>query len=203
MRVYEDIGNKVGKHNLKNEWWSNNGYEVVRVPLPVGDYVLENERIADVIIRKAQRGIELKKMDFLGAYNIAVDSKAGIGEIESNLMNTQNHARVRDDMILAQNNNIKLYFVVENKGGYLNSKRTIWNDDVRSIDDLFKWKNPRAFIFRHGQPLYPNCVKGAQLAKTCITMEKKYGCKFVFCTPEESAEIITRILEGRYENGNL
>ena len=200
-RLFEDMGNKVGKHNLKNAWWLSMGYEVARVPLPVGDYIMENEKVADVVARKTKRGLELKKMDFLGTYDIAVDSKAGIGEIESNLMNTKNHERVRDEMILAQNNNIKLYFVVENRGGYLNSKKTIWNKDILSIKDLFTWKNPRAFIFRHGKQLYPNCATGSQLAKTCMTMEYKYGCKFVFCLPEDSARIITEILEGRYEQG--
>lgn len=199
MRIYEDKGNKVGKHNIKNEWWTSNGVDVVRVPLPVGDYVLENEKIADVITRKAKRGMELKKMDFLGTYNIAVDTKCSIQELIQDIQSE--HDRFRDELILAQNNGIALYIVVENKGCYLNSKKTIWNDDIHDIRGLFSWKNPRAFIFRSGKQLYPNCAKGEWVAKCCMTMEKKYGCKFVFCTPEESAGIITRILRGEYEQG--
>jgi hypothetical protein len=34
------------------------------------------------------------------------------------------------------------------------------------------------------------------LAKCCTTCEEKYGCKFVFCKPEESAEMIIKILQG-------
>lgn len=194
MRIYEDKANKVGKHNLKNEWWASKGIEVVRVPLPVGDYVLENEKIADLITRKAKRGIEIKKMDFLGTYNLSVDSKYAIQELIQDIQSE--HGRFRDELILAQNNNIELYIVVENKGGYLNSKKTIWNDDVHSIDDLYNWKNPRAFYYKGGKRLYPNCNGGEWLAKCCITMQNKYGCKFVFCTPEESAEVITKILQG-------
>ena len=196
MKIYEDKGNKVGKHNIKNEWWTKNGIEVVRVPLPVGDYVLENEKIADVIVRKTKRGMELKKMDFLGTYSIAVDTKCAIQELVQDIQSE--HERFRDELILAQNNGIKLYIVVENKGSYLNSKKTIWNSDIHDIQGLFSWKNPRAFIFRGGKQLYPNCAKGEWVGKCCITMEKKYGCKFVFCTPEESAKIITKILEGTY-----
>lgn len=195
-RIYEDKANKVGKHNQKNEWWAENGYEVVRVPLPIADYILENEKVADVIVRKAKRGVELKKMDFLGTYTVAVDTKCAIQELVQDIQN--DHGRFRDELILAQNNGIRLYIVVENKGGYLNSKKTIWNEDIHDIQGLFRWKNPRAFIFRGGKQLYPNCAKGEWIAKCCITMEKKYGCKFVFCTPEESAKIITEILEGRY-----
>ena len=199
MRIYEDKGNKEGKHKLKNEWWQRNGIDVVRVPLPVGDYVLENEKIADVITRKAKRGIELKKMDFLGCYDVAIDTKNAILELAQDIQ--ADHERFRDELILAQNNGIKLYIVVENKGGYLDNKKTIWNQDIHDIRGLFSWKNPRAFIFRGGKQLYPNCAKGEWIAKCCLTMEKNYGCKFVFCTPEESARVILDILEGKYEQG--
>ena len=197
MRIIEDKGNKVGKHNIKNLWWSNNKVEVLRAPLPVGDYVLINEKIQDVIDRKTKRNIELKKMDFLGTYSIAVDTKCSIQELVQDIQSE--HDRFRDELILAQNNSISLYIVVENKGTYLNSKRTIWNEDIHDLKGLYSWKNPRAFIFRAGKQLYPNCAKGEWIAKCCITMEKKYGCKFVFCTPEESAKIITDILQGEYK----
>lgn len=199
MIIIEDSNNKVGRHNLKNAWWLSNGYEVVRYRLPVADYVILNDKIQDVLDRKAKRGIPVKMMDFMGCYDVACDSKNSILELCTDLQTE--HQRFKDSLILAQNNGIKLYIVVENKGTYLDSRKTIWNEDVHSIKDLFKWKNPRAFIFRRGKQLYPNCAKGAWLAKCCMTMEAKYGCKFVFCLPEDSARIITEILEGRYEQG--
>ena len=195
--ILEDLNNKVGHHNLKNEWWQKNGYEVVRYRLPVADYILMNDKVQDVLDRKAKRGIQPKMLDFLGTYDVACDSKNSILELCQDLQ--ADHQRFKDSLVLAQNNNIKLYIVVENKGTYLNSKKTIWNDDIHDIRGLFSWKNPRAFIFRGGKQLYPNCAKGEWVAKCCITMEKKYGCKFVFCTPEESAQIITKILRGEYE----
>ena len=199
MILAEDLNNKEGKHKLKNEWWQKNGIEVRRYRLPVGDYVLLNEKMQDVIDRKNKRGIPVKMMDFMGTYDVVCDSKNSILELAQDIQS--DHARFRDSLILCQNNNIKLYIVVENKGSYLNAKKTIWNQDIHSIRELFSWKNPRAFIFKGGKQLYPNCAKGEWIAKCCLTMEKKYGCKFVFCTPEESAKVILDILEGRYEQG--
>lgn len=53
---------------------------------------------------------------------------------------------------------------------------------------------------KNGNPIYkrvqkyPNCIMGEQLAKACLTMEKKYGCTFLFCKPEESAMKIVELL---------
>lgn len=197
--LIEDTNNKLGKHDLKNKWWSEHGIEVERYRLPVGDYVLLNDKIQDVLDRKAKRGIPVKMMDFLGCYNICVDSKFGIMEICSNLTNSNDHQRVKDELILAQNNNIKLYFVVESDFQWISQKLNIYNEPIKEIKDLFRWKNPRAFLKKNGKQLYPRATKGSQLAKICMTLEERYGCKFIFCKPDKSAETIIRILEGRYE----
>lgn len=199
MTLIEDTNNKIGKHILKNKRWLENGITVERYRLPVGDYILMNDKVRDVIDRKAKRGIPVKMMDFLGTYDVCVDSKFGIMEICSNFTNSADHQRVKDELILAQNNNIKLYFVVENDFQWISQSKNIYNEPVTCIKDLFRWKNPRAFIFKRGVQAYPKAVKGSQLAKICMTMEQRYGCKFIFCKPEESAEIILKILEDRYE----
>lgn len=200
--LIEDTNNKVGKHDLKNKWWSEHGIEVERFRLPVGDYILMNDKVKDVIDRKAKRGIPVKMMDFLGSYNVCCDSKFGIMEICSNLTNSADHQRVKDELILAMNNNIKLYFVVENDFQWISQSKNIYNEPVTCIKDLFRWRNPRAFIFKHGVQAYPKAVKGSQLAKICMTLEARYGCKFVFCKPDEAAEIIVKILTGEYANGD-
>ena len=194
MLIYEDKGNKEGKHIIKNKWWSEQGVEIVRIPLPVGDYVMNNPKIEDVISRKAKRGVDLKKMDFMGTYNISVDSKQSIMELISDFQ--AEHERFRDELLLAKNNGIKLYIVVENDFQWISQKKNIYNTPVKEIKDLFRWKNPRAFIFKNGKQAYPNCAKGSWIAKTCMTMENKYGCKFMFCKPDESAEMIIKILQG-------
>ena len=186
MTILEDSNNKPGKHRLKNTYWQKNGIQVVRQRLPVGDYVLVNEKIADVFSRKEKRVIEVKMMDLMGTYNVAVDSKRDIAEIASNVCGSrQQHDRFRDECVLAMNNNIKLYVVVEN------------NDGIADLRDLHKWVNPRLFIRRGGKQLYPNATRGVTLMKSCMTMERKYNSvKFIFCKPEESGKRIIELLEG-------
>lgn len=98
----------------------------------------------------------------------------------------------------AQNSQIKLIVLVENKDG------------ITDLESLFKWHNPRSDIWvntdeiigrwKNGRPRYrkvkkfKNATTGEQLAKACLTMEKKYGVKFQFCKPEKAGERILSIL---------
>lgn len=96
----------------------------------------------------------------------------------------------------AQNSQIKLVVLVENEDG------------VRSIEDVFRWQNPRmhrynkiAYMHNLGKwgsiPL-PKAkpTSGETLAKAMLTMEKKYGVMFQFCKPEEAGERVLSILKG-------
>ena len=77
MMLIEDKGQKEGLHILKNRYFNCHDIEVLRAPLPVGDYVIATEKVMDVIKRKTARKMEVKKMDFLGSYDISVDTKKG------------------------------------------------------------------------------------------------------------------------------
>lgn len=195
MVLIEDKANKVDKHIVKNRYWESQGVEVLRYPLPVGDYVLLNDAIKELLERKSKRGIAVKKMDFMGTYDVAVDSKYGIQEIISNICG-KSHARFKDEVCLAQNNGIKLYVLIEDDGGYVDYRKTICNRPVTCIEDLFSWKNPRAFIFYKGKQKYPNSTRGSTLAKAMLTMEKKYGCKFVFCRSKDAGAEVIELLQG-------
>lgn len=108
------------------------------------------------------------------------------------------HGFFHRGLIRAKKYGVKLYVLVENK------------DRVTDLESLSKWMNPRRKImvnssdqigyYKNGKPKYrkipkfPNCMMGEQLAKACLTMEDKYGVKFVFCPPEESAEMILKLL---------
>lgn len=134
MVIIEDMGQKVGLHEIKNEYWKSQGVKVLRFPLPTGDYCLMNDKIQNVLNRKRTRNLDVKKMDFLGCYKVSVDTKQDLAELYSNLV--QSHERFRDELILAQNNDIKLYILIENK------------NNVRKIEDLATWDNPRYFIWQ-------------------------------------------------------
>lgn len=108
------------------------------------------------------------------------------------------HGFFHRGLIRAKNYGVQLYVLVENKDG------------VTDLSSLSNWENPRRKImvngpeqigfYKNGKPKYrkvqkfPNCMMGEQLAKACWTMEEKYGVKFVFCRPEESAEMILKLL---------
>lgn len=66
MIILEDMGQKEEKHTVKNQWFYENGIDVVRVPLPVGDYVIANDKAINVLERKEQRNIKPKKNGLLG-----------------------------------------------------------------------------------------------------------------------------------------
>ncbi len=193
LLLIEDKGQKEGQHILKNRYFENNEIEVLRAPLPVGDYIIADDKVSDVIHRKAKRNMEVKKMDFLGTYAVAVDTKKDMQEIIGNICG-KSHPRFRDECILAQNNGIKLYVLIENADG------------VKSVGDVFKWRNPR--LERYNRIKYmQSCGKwlnasipitpptsGKTLAKSMLTMQLKYGVEFVFCRPEEAGKKIIELL---------
>lgn len=193
LLLIEDKGQKEGQHILKNRYFENNEIEVLRAPLPVGDYIIADDKVSDVIHRKAKRNMEVKKMDFLGTYAVAVDTKKDMQEIIGNICG-KSHPRFRDECILAQNNGIKLYVLIENADG------------VKSVEDVFKWRNPR--LERYNRIKYmQSCGKwlnasipitpptsGKTLAKSMLTMQLKYGVEFVFCRPEEAGKKIIELL---------
>lgn len=194
MIVIEDKAQQEGKHRLKHDYWDKTDICWQRFPLPVGDYILANEQVLDVIGRKQKRDIEVKKMDFLGTYKQSVDTKKDMQEIVGNICGQQ-HERFRDECILAQNNGIKLYVLIEN------------TDGIRKLEDVFKWQNPRmhrynkiAYMHRLGKwqniPL-PKAAptNGQTLAKAMLTMQAKYGVEFHFCRPEEAGKRILELLE--------
>lgn len=212
MKIIEDAAQKIGQHTVKNNYFKSQGIEVQRFGLPCGDYIKVNDKVDDLVSRKATRGIPIKKMDFLGTYDVSVDTKKDIQELIGDICGKQ-HERFRDECILAQNNGIQLYVLVENESEYIDTgSEQIFNPKVNEIKDLFRWKNSRAFIMKNssqvigtypsGKPRYkrvrkyPHATKGETLAKACLTMENKYGVKFLFCDPKDSGRIVIELLGG-------
>lgn len=152
FHLIEDTRQKIGQHTLKNEYWHRSGAMVVRCRLPFGDYVK--------------------------VPSIAVDTKADIYEIASNLEN--DHGRFRKECIEAERHGCQLVILVEN------------NDGVRTLSDLEKWtETSEHFKARNGKRRY----MGARLVKTMSTMSERYGVRFEFCTPNESPQRVLDILD--------
>jgi ribosome-associated protein len=200
MILIEDKGQKENQHKIKNYYWQSQGIDVVRYPLPVGDYVLMNDKIQDMLGRKANRGIEPKKMDFLGVYDVCVDTKKDIQELVGDICGKQ-HDRFRDECMLAQNNGIKLYILVENESFNIRGKN-VESPFISRLEDLHKWINPRLWIRKGGRQAYPNATRGITLQKACYTMQKKYGVEFVFCSPKDAGRKVIELLGGNQDGLN-
>lgn len=112
---------------------------------------------------------------------IAVDTKENMQEIAANLVG--DHARFRSECIRAQVAGCHLYILVE----------TEW-EDIKTVDDVHLWFNPRLIYSS-------KAVTGEKIEKIMKTMQTKYGVRFLFCRPEDSAATIIKILDGDYENG--
>lgn len=120
---------------------------------------------------------------------IIIDRKMSLIEVQSNI--TNQHIRFRNELILAQENGIKLIVLIEE-----NQIKTL--EDVRD-----KYVNPRmkqwsmarnkalkkGLEFKQRPPL-----SGKQIYEILNTMEQKYGCKFMFCRKEEMAKKIIELL---------
>lgn len=197
MIILEDRGQKENQHKLKNAYWQSQGIEVKRYPLPVGDYIIVNERVQDMLDRKAKRGIEPKKMDFLGTYDVCVDSKADIQEICNNICGKA-HDRFRDECLLAKNNGIQLYILVENKS-FTIPRTNVESPYIGKLEDLHSWINPRLWIRKNGRQAYPKATRGTTLMKACMSMERDYGVKFIFCTPKDAGRRIIELLGGKQD----
>ena len=164
-----DTRQQANKHTLKDKYFESIGIKIVRSKLPVGDYTL------------------MQNM------SVVIDTKKDVQELVGDICGNQ-HERFRNELILAQENGIKLIILVENRGGYLDKKCTIYNPTIYDLESLHNWKNPRAFITRGGRQVYPTATKGIVLQKACMTMQLKYGVEFKFCRPDQSGEMILKLL---------
>lgn len=109
---------------------------------------------------------------------VSVDSKASIQELAMDI--DQEHERFRRELIAARDMGTRLVILVENAHG------------VCCLADLAKWTEPDNEFRR--RKFAQRRIDGRRIAKACITMQDRYGCAFVFCSPEEAGEKVLRIL---------
>ena len=106
--------------------------------------------------------------------SVIIDTKKDIQEIIGNV--TKGHIRFVKECELARENDIQLIILIE-------------DDDVKCIDDLYKWYNWRLKIS-------PKATSGKTLAKILHGMEMRHGVKFEFCKKEDSGRRIIELLGG-------
>lgn len=171
-----DTRQQAGKHVIKDEWWAAHGVPTTRVKLDFGDYMVDGS-------------------------NVSVDTKRSVSEIAQNI-NGRNHDRFKRECIRAREAGCRLVVLVENREGYT------------SIDDVRGWCNDhcRACGVRRKRGCDPSdasgkCpkhgtrkpIQGTRLAKAMLTMQERYGVRFEFCAPKDSARRICELLGVSYE----
>ena len=196
MVIGVDKAQKEGKHDLKHNQLIELGHELIFLPLPVGDYIIVDDAVQEVIKR---RGNKLKKMDLVGVVNRSVDTKADMNEIASNIIH--DHGRFRDECILAQQNHIPLTILIESA------------PEVRCLEDVKRWRNWKqlgAYCRRNkikmGEGMFDRIdefvahggqkppVSGEQLYKAMVTISQKYGCRYSFISPANCGKAIVYLL---------
>lgn len=108
---------------------------------------------------------------------VSIDTKKDMDEIANNICG-QAHKRFINECKAAKAAGCKLIILVENELG------------IEDLSQVHEWQNPRVIYS-------PNCVQGERLQKAMQTISERYGVRFEFCKPSDSAERITRIL-GEY-----
>ena len=168
MTIIEDTGQKKGEHLNVSQYCEKAGIILRRQKLNVGDYII--------------------------APSVSVDTKQGMGEVYGNLV--QDHDRFRAECVRAQEDGTRLYILIENEEG------------MTCLDDVERWQNPRVDEYysrysfalaakKHGNIRIPSPpVPNKRLIRMMETMAERYGVRWVFCRPEETGEMIVKLLTG-------
>jgi ribosome-associated protein len=116
---------------------------------------------------------------------VSVDTKESILELASNVMSSD-HRRFKAECVRAQEQGIQLIILVEEVPPY--GRLDMW--EVPRWQSSNKWH-------RYGDPM--TLVDPAALRKACITMQKKYGVKFRFCSRLQSPKRVIQYLKGELQ----
>lgn len=105
---------------------------------------------------------------------VSIDTKASMDEIAGNICGAE-HRRFINECKAAKNAGTQLIILIENNLG------------ITDLSQVHTWVNPRVVYS-------PKAVQGNRLQKAMETISQRYGVKFMFCAPEESAKKIMELL---------
>lgn len=168
IKLIEDSRNKVGAHDIKNQYFQEKGIMVLRSKLPFGDYAL---------------------MDNM---SVSVDTKESLLEVENNL--TKQHVRFRNEIVNANNFGIGLIILIEEEIQYNSLDDVIARYKIpKWKSTTFEMVNGKKQVrHRKGQPMGNFNVE--TIVKAMKTMQQKYAVLFWFTTKEKCGEAIIDIL---------
>lgn len=112
--------------------------------------------------------------DYCLAPKVSVDTKQDVVEICQNMCGSASEKRrFAAEVIQAMDAGCRLVFLIE-------------DSRYRDIPDLYGEK----IALHTGQ-----VIMGDQLAMAMYTMASRYGCEFMFCTPEDAGRRVVEILQ--------
>lgn len=122
---------------------------------------------------------------------LIIDRKQNLQELCGNVC--QQHERFKKELIRAIDAGLHLIILVEH------------GDDIKSLEDVYFWKNPRKHEIRwktvNGKKVKTvvssKAVDGEQLYKSLCTIRDRYNVRFEFCNKNETGKKIMELL--RYE----
>lgn len=159
ITIIQDTREKIGANDIIENYFKDNGVKILRSKLPYGDYAL------------------------LGNWELIIDTKESFLECENCL--TKDHVRFRNEIIGANEHNIYLIILIEEKYNYISL------EEFKEHYQIPKWKSTTN-KHKRGQPMAQFNVE--TIVKAMETMQQKYEVLFLFTTPEDCPKKMLDIL---------
>jgi len=120
--IIEDTRNQIGKHKELNAWMSENGIQVVRSKIVVGDYTAPPK--------------------------VAVDTKAGFEELVQNFCSAD-RSRVKREILKAQEMGTELIFLVIDEKATCIEDAKKWKNKFGKVKGMTLYKTLDTFAKRY------------------------------------------------------
>lgn len=122
---------------------------------------------------------------------LIIDRKQNLSELCCNVC--QDHERFRKELLKANENGIKIIFLVEHGKG------------IETLEDVVWWENPRGMKRQQNketgkwETVKTKAMTGRTLYKVLCTIQRKYKCEFLFCEKNDTGKKIIELLSERHE----
>lgn len=124
---------------------------------------------------------------------LIIDRKQNLQELCGNVC--QQHERFKRELLKAMDAGIQLIILIEH------------GKDIKSIEDVYFWKNPRKHEVQwrtvNGKKeryvASSKAVDGNQLYKSLCTIRDRYNVRFEFCEKNDTGKKIIELLSERHE----
>lgn len=118
---------------------------------------------------------------------LIIDRKQNLSELCNNVC--QDHDRFRKELLRAQENGIRIVFLVEHGKGIKHLEDVIWWENPR------RWKRRKNPITGSREEVETKAMTGETLYKILCTQEKNMDASFFFCEKEDTGKEIAVLNE--------